>query len=580
MINGLRTISILLTASILLASCSVFNKSSETDTPNRNKPKTDTEFMYDAHFLEALRLKMLGKFEQAAMELEKARQYIDDEAVLYFQLAEMNSMMGSYAIAQEHAKKAIELDNDNIWYHILLARLYQNAGLFADAAETMERIIELEPGKLEYYFMLSTLYQSIGEPKEAIRTMDEAEAYFGITDVVSIEKERLYRKMEKPGKALKEVKKLTEAFPGNPKYKAILAELHIAQGSQDKAKEIYDELEESDNLDGSILLSISEFYRQNNEYEKAFDYLKKAFASEEMNIDMKIEMLVSMLTNTGTSAFETEKQRELFDILIYTHPENPKALTVYSDFLVKIGEFKEAVDIIKGVLKTTRDKYLIWEQMLYLNNQLGDYEAMYNYCDTITSLFPNQPLPYLYGAVSAFQLEKTDRTIEYARSGLRYTFDNKPVKAELLTFLGEAYHKKEEYNKADSAFDEVLNIDPDNTFVLNNYAYYLSTREEKLDKARKLGEKLVELVPENPSYLDTYGWVLYQHGEYEKALGYIRDAYQLSKDRAVIVEHYGDVLYKTGDKEQALEKWKEALEIDAGNKKLQEKIESKNLNEE
>ncbi|HKK69176.1 MAG TPA: tetratricopeptide repeat protein, partial [Bacteroidales bacterium] len=155
-----------------------------------------------------------------------------------------------------------------------------------------------------------------------------------------------------------------------------------------------------------------------------------------------------------------------------------------------------------------------------------------------------------------------------------------PVKAELLTFLGEAYHKKEEYNKADSAFDEVLNIDPDNTFVLNNYAYYLSTREEKLDKARKLGEKLVELVPENPSYLDTYGWVLYQHGEYEKALGYIRDAYQLSKDRAVIVEHYGDVLYKTGDKEQALEKWKEALEIDAGNKKLQEKIESKNLNEE
>ncbi|MFP4663481.1 MAG: tetratricopeptide repeat protein [Bacteroidales bacterium] len=576
--SKITIISLWIISLILLGSCSVLKKSAENEEDDH--VKTEKEFMYDAHFLEALHQKTLEKYEEALTELEKAKTYIEDEAVLYFQLAEVNSKLGYFSKAQEYAEKSVELEPDNIWYHILLTRLYQNAGLFADATEQMSRILELEPGKMEYYFMLSSLHQSIGNPKDALTVMDEAEDYFGITDIISIEKQSLYQSMDKPGKAIREIEKLTNAFPDEPKYEALLAELYVTEGETEKAKEIYDELEQADHLDGNILLSISEFYYQNNHYDKAYNYLKKAFASEDMNIDMKIEMLASMLMNTGSSDFEKEQESELFEILIHTHPDNPKAMTVYSDYLVKAGEFEEAMEVIQKVLSTTRDKYMIWEQALYLANQSNDYETMYQYCDTITGLFPNQPLPYLYGSVASFQLEKNEETIEYAKQGLKYTFDNKPVKVELLTFLGEAYHKKEAHHKADSAFDEVLKLDPDNVFVLNNYAYYLSLRKEKLEKAKSMGKKLIKQVPTNPSYLDTYAWVLYELGEYEEALEKLREAYELGgKERAVIVEHYGDALYKNGETEEAVKKWKEALSMDEDNEKLKQKIESKGLND-
>ncbi|MGC9331832.1 MAG: tetratricopeptide repeat protein [Bacteroidales bacterium] len=577
-----RILPFIFLLSVVSVSCSLLNKTEKRDT--ETKVKTQKEFNYDAHFLEGLRLKMLGKYEQASIEFEKARQYIDNEAPLYYELAEVNSQLGYYGTARKHAEKAVELDQDNIWYNILLVQLYQNASLFANASETMEKIIELKPNRLEYYFMLSSLYQSIGKPKDALNTMKKAENRFGITDVISIEKKRLYQSMDKPGKAIDEIKTLSEAYPGNAQYKALLAELYIDIGDKTKAQEIYDELENTENLQGDILLSISQFYQQIGEYDKAFDYLKQAFACENMDVDVKIEMLVSLLTTTETSEFEVQKQRELFNTLVRTHPAEPKALTVYSDFLVKVGEYNEAVTVIKQVLESNSDKYLIWEQMLYIQNQLGDFETMYQYADTITTLFPYQPLPYLYGSVAAFQIKRFDNCIEYAKKGLKIPFDNKQIKIELLTFLAEAYEETGNHELADSTFEKILEIDPENTFVLNNYAYYLSLRGENLEKAKIMSEKLIELEPDNPSYIDTYGWILYKIGNYEEALTYIKKAYNSGgNSRPAIVEHYGDALYKNGRKDDAVMLWKAALQLYSEKelpKALEQKIQTGKLIDE
>ncbi|MFO7789291.1 MAG: tetratricopeptide repeat protein, partial [Bacteroidales bacterium] len=253
-----------------------------------------------------------------------------------------------------------------------------------------------------------------------------------------------------------------------------------------------------------------------------------------------------------------------------------------SDFLVKVGEYDEAATVIQQVLETNRDKYLIWEQLLYIYNQLGDFETLYRYSDTVVSLFPQQPLPYLYGSVAAFQTERVDQSIDYSKKGLKTNIDNKHIKSELLTFLGEAYQEKEQFELADSTFDKVLEINPENKFVLNNYAYYLSLRNEKLAKAREMSAKVVKLEPDNPSYLDTHGWVLYKLGEYEEALKYIKKAYRAGgSDRPAIVEHYGDAMYKNNETEKAVKLWNAALQLsEEPNPELKNKIESGKLIDE
>lgn len=543
-----------------------------------NTSLNDEEFLYDAYFLEALRLKTIGSPEEALANLEQAREINPENPVVHYQLAEVNTQLGNYRAAMHYAENATRLDADNVWYHILLVQLYQNAGLFAKATGEMEEIIRLEPRQLEFYFMLSNLYMAIGDTKSAISTLDKAEKEFGIVDIIIVEKESIYLEAGKNDKAIKEVKKLVDAFPDVAKYKAVLAELYMALNQPEEAKAIYDNLAGENIEDGKILLAMSEFYRGQKDYERAFYFLKKAFADEKLDLDIKVEMLVSMITSSGNSMVEMQTQQEIFDILLLTHPSEPKALSIYSDFLVKVGDFQQAREIIRQVLKTESDKYIIWEQLLYIDNHLIDFDALLIDSDSAMQLFPVQPIPYLFNALAAYQLGQNDKAIKSAKEGLNYVQNDIPVEVEFMTFMAESYYRKKDYIRSDSLFDRILEIDPQNVFILNNYAYYLSQRNEQLEKAREMSERLIALQPDNPSYLDTYGWVLFQMGEFESAETHIKKALENGgNERPAILEHYGDVLYKLGQKEEALGYWKEAARLGESTKALDKKISTGSL---
>jgi len=116
--------------------------------------------------------------------------------------------------------------------------------------------------------------------------------------------------------------------------------------------------------------------------------------------------------------------------------------------------------------------------------------------------------------------------------------------------------------------------------VLNNYAYYLSLRNEKLDKAELMSRKAVELDPGNGSNMDTYGWVLYKEGKYEDAKEWIGKAMENGEDTsAVVLEHYGDVMWQLGDKKEAQKYWEKAQKAGKGSEFLEKKVRDKMLYE-
>ena len=70
---------------------------------------------------------------------------------------------------------------------------------------------------------------------------------------------------------------------------------------------------------------------------------------------------------------------------------------------------------------------------------------------------------------------------------------------------------------------------------------------------QKMSGKSLELEPDNDSFLDTYGWILYKRGEFADAKKYIEKAIEKGSDKSpVVIEHYGDVLFQLGDHENAL----------------------------
>lgn len=73
-------------------------------------------------------------------------------------------------------------------------------------------------------------------------------------------------------------------------------------------------------------------------------------------------------------------------------------------------------------------------------------------------------------------------------------------------------------------YERILEYDPYNLMVLNNYAYHLATHKGDLQKAEKMSAITIQEEPQNPVYLDTYGWILHLQGQDELALFYLNRA--------------------------------------------------------
>ncbi len=76
------------------------------------------------------------------------------------------------------------------------------------------------------------------------------------------------------------------------------------------------------------------------------------------------------------------------------------------------------------------------------------------------------------------------------------------------------------------AYEKILAIDPGNLTVLNNYAYHLATHNGDLKRAEKMSEITIREQPDNPVFLDTYGWIMHLQGQHSLALFYLNRAHQ------------------------------------------------------
>ena len=76
----------------------------------------------------------------------------------------------------------------------------------------------------------------------------------------------------------------------------------------------------------------------------------------------------------------------------------------------------------------------------------------------------------------------------------------------------------------------------------------------------------------NPSFLDTYAWVLYKLEEYDLAQTQIIKAIDLQKNSATLFNHYGDILDKLGLVNDALVQWKKSLSINPDDLLVKDKI--------
>lgn len=119
-------------------------------------------------------------------------------------------------------------------------------------------------------------------------------------------------------------------------------------------------------------------------------------------------------------------------------------------------------------------------------------------------------------------------------------------------YIGDVNYQLGNEKRAFKAYEQALKAKPDYPVVLNNYAYYLSLKKKFLRKALKMSQKAIELEPDNATYLDTCGWILYLLKRPEEAKPHFKRAMIFGgKDSSVVLEHYSKVLEALGEDDLA-----------------------------
>ena len=532
-----------------------------------------------AIFLDATKALLLDDTDKAIGLFNQCIEMDPTNDAACYQLAQIYFSRNDFITSARLIEKAIGLSPDNPYYRLLSMDIYGKSGRKEDLLNTCQLLVKQFPDNMDYKFELATAYLMLEKGEEAVKIYNSIEETMGVTEEVSLQKQRIFMLLNKPEKAVNEIEKLLEAFPEeSSKYYSMLAEIFMQENKPDIAATYYQKIIQTDPDNPYVHISLSDYYRKKGDKEKAFAELKAGFANPALDVDTKMRIIAAYYSVNEIYNDKKEQVAELSDILVRTHPGDPKVLALNGDLLMNSKQYARARDQFRLVLESDSSKYAVWQSLLQAETLLSDWKSLLSESAEAMELFPFQPIPFFYNGLANIQLKKPADAIRVLLSGEKLVSDNEKLLAQFYTYLGDAYNMTGQYSLSDESYDKALRIDPKDSYVLNNYAYYLSLRGVNLEKALEMARKGATLDSTNPANLDTYGWVLYKMGNYEQAKNWVQKAIEAStNDDPDLLEHFGDILYKLGEHEKAWEYWKKALNKGTGSDLLEKKVKEKKL---
>jgi tetratricopeptide (TPR) repeat protein len=529
-------------------------------------------YPYIEKFHEGLRLKAKGEINNAIEAFDYCLKVRQNDDAVYYALSQLYLQKKDLASSASAIQKASKIDPSNIWYTQEMAFMLFEQGKYDESLKGFEKLVKKEPGNVEWLYGYAECLVRVGKISDAIKALDKTEEQVGKHPELTLQKFQLYVKNKQPEKGIEEINKSRKDFPEDPQLIGTLIDYYFQTKQDTKAISMLEELTKADPNNGRAHLGLSDIYRQQGKKKESFEELKKGFNCEDVDIDTKMKILINI---HETGAKLNPEVNELIDIMIKQYPTDSKAYSIQGDFLLGSDQTDKALSAYKLALKYDKSKYTIWNQVLIMEYQSGDYQNLFTDSKECLNLFPSVASVYLLNGVAANQLKKYDDAISGLETGKDLVINDKPLQSEFYSQLGEAYFGSKKYTEGKTNYELALSLDPLSTLNMNNFAYRLALAKIDLNRAEELIKKANLISPSQPHFLDTYGWVLFQKGDFQKAKEYFDRALVLSSSDKVIVEHVGDAFFKNGSVDKAIEYWKIAKTLGSTNKNLELKIEKK-----
>ena len=518
------------------------------------------------YFIDGSLKESKGQFAEAILDYQEALRFDQDPAI-YYALAKNYSQLRRHSLAAENAREALKRDPDNNEYRQALAGIFINSGQFGEAAKEYAEIVRRDSNNVNALYALAQLVERT-RPLQALQLYQKIIDRNGPSWEVLLQVAQLNTILQRFDDAAKAFEQMVKLDPSNTALKQNLADVYVRANKPEKAQEIMSDLLEKNPESVELNAASAELFLQQNDWKNAEPYLKKVLKSDSLDADMRFRIGVAYYSQAQKDSSLLPQTLEIFKKFAKIYPNDWRALLYTGVLFRTVKNDSSAREYLTKATQIAGKNPEVWWQLGWLHFDKQNFNEAIDVMEKARQYIPDDFRIHLLLGIAYSRAQKN----QDARISLERAVELNPTDLNALSSLGLAYDALKLHAESDSVYERALRIDSDYALVLNNYAYSLSERNIQLDRAEKMSKRSLEKDSLNSSYLDTYGWILYQRGKYSDALLYIKKAVDAGDANPVVLEHLGDVYAKLNQMDDAKKYWSMALEKDQNNSSLKEKI--------
>ncbi len=519
---------------------------------------------YDALFLEAMTERQKGNSDAAFDLLHYCISIDSTRSEAYYYLAYYYSVLKQRETAMTFFEKAVELEPDNSIYLETLGNAYIAQRKYKEATGILQRFFEKNTDRTDVLGLLIQLYEQLEDYDNAIASLSRLEIIEGKSERLSYAKSNLYTQKGDKKAAIAEMKQLADQYPNDNNYRCLYANTLYVNGQKKKAVSIYDDILEQEPDNRTAQLALLAYYSDRKDTVRVNEYVERVLVNKHATTEDRIRLMRQVIADNEQSGGDSTRVLQLFHRMLNMPQSDAEIAILCAAYMSLKNMPNDSIrQPLEQVLQITPDHAAARLQLVSYAWQAEDRDRVISLCQDARQYNPDEMAFYYYQGIAYYQKKQLDDALDAFQNGISViTQESDPnIVSDFYGVMGDLYHQKGMDKEAFAAYDSCLAWKDDNISCLNNYAYYLSIKNIRLNDAERMSLRTVKAEPNNATYLDTYAWVLFQLGRYDEAVTYIDRTLENDSDTTVVMlEHAGDIYYKAGRHEKALEFWQKALE--------------------
>lgn len=511
--------------------------------------------------------------------LQQALRVNPNGAEAYFDLAMMQKENPERILA--YLAKAHALSPDNKDYTYEYARVKAAMG-DSTGITLIETLLGDEERRDDIYAYMCNYYSWKHDYNGLCRTLERWRQVKGDEEFIYSNKMRVAMEFGRLDDALHQADTLIEMYPYKAmQYKAVKGEILLGLNREAEAMAVYNSFSPTEAQEPGAQILLYKYALKTGNKQLETQVLKDIVANPDMQMQTRQAALVQYMGPKTDSSYVARRDT-MMAMLLPLPEEDPALLAVMLNEMQKEGADSLCIPIFNKLLEINpADEY---SRINLMQNALrnDDYEEVQRLCTDGLKENATQPLFYYFGGAGLMVAKKYEEALSLFERGRGYISSdtNTELVSSYYCSYGDALHQMGRNQEAYAMYDSALVYNNGNEMCLNNYAYFLSLDGVQLDKAERMSAYTVEMRPEEATFLDTYAWVLFLKGDYEKAREYIDKALanideRADADNSSLYDHAGDIYWHLNLTAEAVDYWRQALKMEPDSQLIKKKVTNK-----